>query len=173
MLEPILFYMTAALIVIFSILVVTARSAVHCAIYLIAALLCIAALYIYLHAEFIAGIQILTYVGSIMVLFLFVIMLINFNEEARARQAAGQWKAGIAVSVALAGIILYYKFKGGPIVTVATAPPPPVPVSGNTQVVGWGLYVQYVLPFEIASILLLVAIIGAVLLAKGKADSWD
>lgn len=168
-----MFYVTAGLIVLFSILVITARNAVHCAIYLIAALLSIAALYIYMHAEFIAAIQILTYVGGIMVLFLMVIMLINFNEESRMRKATGQWKAAILVSLTLAGLMLYFFFKGGPVITASVPAAGPVPVSGNTEIVGWGLYVPYVLPFEIASLLLLVAIIGSVLLAKGKADTWD
>src|SRR5215471_16709613 len=113
MFERIVFYVTAALIVLFSILVVTARNAVHCAIYLIATLLGIAALYIYLHAEYVAGIQILTYVGGIMVLFLFVIMLINFNEQMRARQSVGRWQAALAVAIAVSTLMLYLYFKSG------------------------------------------------------------
>lgn len=166
MFEQITFYALATAIVMSSFLVVTARNAVHSAIFLIATLLFIAGLYISLQAEFVAGVQILTYVGGIMVLFLFVIMLINVREQLKTRQVTRQWKPAILIGIVLVAELIYFYHKG---ISLNPHPAQPITqVSGNTQQIGWGLYVQYLLPFEIASILLLVAIIGAVLLARSK-----
>jgi NADH-quinone oxidoreductase subunit J len=164
-----MFYGLGGLTVLLAFLVVTARNAVHSAIFLIGTLMCIAGIFIGLGAEFVAGVQILTYVGGIMVLFLFVIMLINVKEQERTRQTARQWWLAIPIGIALAVIFTFFYYKGISISPVAV-PPSPTPVSGNTEQIGWGLYMQYLLPFEIASVLLLVAIIGAVVLAAKRRE---
>ncbi len=164
--DQFIFYLLAALTVIFSLLVVTVRNPVHSALALIAALISIAGIYLSLGAEFVTGVQILVYVGGIMVLFLFVIMLISIGQVERVRQVSRQWKTALVIALALAAELVYFYYQGVDLNPAAPTRMPPV--QGNTQQVGWGLYIDYLLPFEIASVLLLVAIVGAVILARRK-----
>ncbi len=165
--EVIAFYSLAALILVFAVLVVSARSAVHSVLFLVANFLCVAVLYVLLHAEFLAVIQVLVYAGGILVLYLFVVMLVNLKrapEEAsdpRRRDRFGLLLSG-AILAELAAIVLY-SFAAPWSHTAGAAA---VPGPGNVETVGRALYVDYVIPFEVASILLLVAMIGAIVLAK-------
>ena len=167
MLESILFYALAALILGFGMLVVTRRNTVHCVLFLVANLLCVAVVYVLLGAEFLAIIQILVYAGGIVVLYLFVVMLVNLRRPADAPlDARRQSRLGFALAaVMLAEIsaILVYS-SAHPATAVANAPA--AASSGNTETIGMLLYTDYLVPFEVASMLLLVAMIGAVLLAK-------
>jgi NADH-quinone oxidoreductase subunit J len=167
---PFFFYLLAGTMLIGGILVITRRNAVHSALALIGALLAQAGLYLMLYAPFVAGVQIILYAGGIMVLFLFVIMLVNLERAQKERQFNKQWLVGIAAAAALGGlfIAIYTKGKG-------IFPDRPMPASmlsdlelNNTQKVGVLLYGQYMFAFEIASLLLLVAIIGAVVMAKKR-----
>jgi NADH-quinone oxidoreductase subunit J len=167
---PFFFYLLSGTMLIGGILVITRRNAVHSALALIAALLAQAGLYLMLCAPFVAGVQIILYAGGIMVLFLFVIMLVNLERAQKERQFNKQWLVGIAAAGALGGlfITIYTKGKG-------IFPDRPMPASvlsdlelHNTQGVGVLLYGQYMFAFEIASLLLLVAIIGAVVMAKKR-----
>lgn len=167
MLESILFYALAALILGFGVLVVTGRNTVHCVLFLVANLLCVAVVYVLLGAEFLAIIQILVYAGGIVVLYLFVVMLVNLRRPADAPlDARRQSRLGFALAaVMLAEIsaILVYS-SAHPATAVANAPA--AASGGNTETIGMLLYTDYLVPFEVASMLLLVAMIGAVLLAK-------
>src|ERR671929_1716438 len=107
MLNPILFYSFAVLVLAGGILTITRRNAVHSAISLIVSLLGVAGLYLLQQAEFLFAVQIVLYVGGIMVLFLFVIMLVNLDEAAKQRQFNGQWLVGM-VCVALVGALVFY-----------------------------------------------------------------
>jgi NADH-quinone oxidoreductase subunit J len=167
---PFFFYLLAGTMLIGGILVITRRNAVHSALALIAALLAQAGLYLMLYAPFVAGVQIILYAGGIMVLFLFVIMLVNLERARKERQFNKQWLVGIAAAGALGGlfITIYTKGKG----IFADRVMPAALLSDlelhNTQNVGVLLYGQYMFAFEIASLLLLVAIIGAVVMAKKR-----
>jgi NADH-quinone oxidoreductase subunit J len=163
---PFFFYLLATLAVVSGILVITRRNPVHSALALITTLLALAGLYLMLYAPFVAGVQIILYAGGIMVLFLFVIMLVAIEKAEREAQFNSQWVVGIVATAALGVLfVLVYArgrsmFEGHPVLGV--------PESSNTQEVARWLYGAYMLPFEIASLLLLVAIVGAVVMAKKR-----
>jgi NADH-quinone oxidoreductase subunit J len=166
--EAIAFYTLSAFILGFAVLVVSTRDTVHSVLYLVLDFLFVAALYVLLGAEFLAVIQILVYAGGIVVLYLFVVMLVNLKrppEEYRDPRRRSLLGLGLAAAVLaeLGAIALWGYANPAPTVpATATA----FPVSGNTEEVGWLLYTSYLIPFEIASMLLLVAMIGAIVLAK-------
>jgi NADH-quinone oxidoreductase subunit J len=168
MAQAIAFYTIAAFILGFAVLVVTTKDTVHSVLFLVLDFLFVAALYVLLDAQFLAVIQVLVYAGGIVVLYLFVVMLVNLKRPPEAHEdphrlsKLGLGLAG-AVLIELAAILVTGYAKAAPAVTVAAAP---LPVSGNTEQVGWLLYTSYLIPFEIASMLLLVAMIGAIVLAK-------
>ncbi len=166
MLDQIFFYTFAAIILLGGLLTITRRNAVHSAIYLIATLLGVAGLFLHLHAEFLAGVQVILYVGGIMVLFLFVIMLVNLDEAARERQFNRQWLLGLAAALVLLAELGYGVYKGREAFPIGQALPGAA--QPNTQAIADALYQQYMLPFEIASIMLLVAMVGAVVMAKKR-----
>jgi NADH-quinone oxidoreductase subunit J len=162
---PFFFYMLAAIMVIGGILVITRKNAVHSALALILTLLAQAALYLMLYAPFVAGVQIILYAGGIMVLFLFVIMLVNIDRAEKERAFNKQWVVGSIAALALGGLFISVYVKGK---AIFPANPRPGAEGQNTQLIGTMLYGQYMFPFEIASLLLLVAIIGAVVMAKKR-----
>ena len=162
---PFFFYLIAATMVIGGILVITRKNAVHSALALILTLLAQAALYLMLYAPFVAGVQIILYAGGIMVLFLFVIMLVNIDRAEKERAFNKQWVVGSIAALALGGLFISVYAKGKAIFPVN---PRPGAEGQNTQLIGNMLYGQYMFPFEIASLLLLVAIIGAVVMAKKR-----
>ncbi|HEY2933063.1 MAG TPA: NADH-quinone oxidoreductase subunit J [Acidobacteriota bacterium] len=168
LLDQIVFYLLASTIVGLSLMVILARNAVRSALYLISALIGFAGLYIRLKAEFLAGVQILLYVGGIMVLFLFVIMLVSVRSMEHAPARTRQWKVALILAIVMALEVSMFISRGGEIFPVRQAPAVLVNKTQNTQAVGELLYSTYLLPFEIASVLLLVAIIGAVVLAKKR-----
>jgi NADH-quinone oxidoreductase subunit J len=155
-----LFYVLGGLLVIASLMVVFLSSVVHSAMALVAALFLIAILFLTLHAPMVGVLQVLVYAGAIMVLFLFVIMLLNpAAVEPRGRFG---WGFGIVASLLLAGVLVA-------VMTNGEAPLDPVAAMelfGSPETLAKSLFTDFVLPFEIASVLLLVAIIGAVVLAK-------
>ena len=163
-LQGLFFYILAFIILAGAILTITRRSAVHSAIWLVVTLLGVAGLYLHLQAEFLAAVQVLVYVGGIMVLFLFVIMLVNLDEAARHRQFNQQWIIALGCALALMAELAYFVYKGKDSFTFAESGGGSL--QPNTQLISWALYRDYMLPFEIASLLLLVAIVGAVILAK-------
>jgi NADH-quinone oxidoreductase subunit J len=165
--EAIAFYTIAAFILGFAILVVTTKDTVHSVLFLVLDFLFVAALYVLLNAPFLAAIQVLVYAGGIVVLYLFVVMLVNLKRPPEAHQDSHRrtklglgLAAGVLLELAAIGTWGYLK---PPPVLAATAA---MPVTGNTEQVGWLLYTSYLIPFEIASMLLLVAMIGAIVLAK-------
>lgn len=174
MLETTLFYIFAVVAVVSAILVITQRNVVHSAMFLAATLLAVAGIFLTLHAEFLAGVQVIVYVGGILVLFVFVIMLIALNRTASERQFNRQWTLALLTAGILIVEFAYVIFKGkDSLVLLPLVAPPAIPAVGNSQLVGTALYTTYLLPFEIASILLLVAIVGAVVLSKKKTQAED
>jgi len=159
------FYFLAALAVVSAIAVITRRNPVHAALSLIVTLLSIAGFYLMLYAPFVAGVQIVLYAGGIMVLFLFVIMLVNLEQNIREYQFNKQWLVGTVAALALGALLLFVYERGHSIFPRDFAA---LPETQNTQQIGLMLYGNYMLPFEIASLLLLVAIVGAVVMAKKR-----
>jgi NADH-quinone oxidoreductase subunit J len=165
--EAIAFYTISAFVLLFAVLVVSTKDTVHSVLFLVLDFLFVAALYVLLGAEFLAAIQVLVYAGGIVVLYLFVVMLVNLKRPPEAYEDPHRrTKLGFGLSAAVLvelGAIVGYGY-----VTPSAGRPAAaaLPVSGNTEQVGWLLYTSYLIPFEIASMLLLVAMIGAIVLAK-------
>jgi len=189
--ESVFFWVFSIAAILAGLLTVMARNAVHSALFLISSLVSVAALFVLLGAEFIAGVQILVYVGGVMVLFLFVIMLVNVGAEEEGRapifNRPAQVTAALVFVALLAGALVMYAIPKGygalkerdkvsaQQVTSAresqqqSLPPGATGVSRvtkETERIGNKLYTYASLPFEIASVLLLVAIIGSVMLAR-------
>ena len=161
--NELVFYVFAAILVLAAVGVITARNPVHSALLLVLAFFTSAAIWIQLQAEFLAITLVLVYVGAVMVLFLFVVMMLDINI---ARLREGFWRylpLGAAVAVLLViemGFVLHY-FSG----LAGTPAPPPLPEGySNTKELGRLIYTEYVYAFEIAAIVLLVAIVSAIAL---------
>ena len=171
--EAFVFYLLATLILGLGIMVIAARSAVHSVLFLVLNFLLVAILYVTLSAQFVAVIQVLVYAGGIVVLYLFVVMLVSLKRAPELRSdnrrvgIPGVLLAGVVLAE-LIGIVWYTSAHDGPPAAQAAAELP----AGfgdpllNTERLGWILYTEYLIPFELASMLLLVAMIGAIVLAK-------
>ena len=168
MAEALAFYTLSVLILGLAVAVITTPNTVHSVVFLVLNFLCVAVLYVFLQAEFLAVIQVLVYAGGIVVLYLFVVMLVNLGrspEEHQDPRRLGLIGLGLsgAVLLELAGIIAYsYAREQSPPIVAAQASP----VQGNIEELGWLLYTDYLIPFEVASVLLLVAMVGAIVLAR-------
>jgi NADH-quinone oxidoreductase subunit J len=171
MLDSIIFYFFAAVAILSAALMVTRRNAIHSAVFLITALLATAGIFLQLRAEFLFIAQIILYVGGIMVLFVFVIMLVRLDVPLHHLTFRFQKWVAFFVAVALAcevGVMFWYarQLPGAGLLT------PPAPAADqlppNSEQFAKILFSNYLLPFEIASVLLLVAMIGAVVMAKKR-----
>ncbi len=168
--EQIAFYLISAVILAGALAMVASRSLVRSVIWMVISFIGVGALFIMLGAEFVGVVQIMVYAGGIVVLFLFVIMLVNLDELQRMEQLQRQWlPAVLLVCVLLAelGFMLW----AGARDTVAPLPDQLDAAlrsvrDGNVETIGMTLYTDYILPFEMVSMLLLVAMIGAIYLAK-------
>ena len=122
--DTILFYLFALLVLGGGVMTITFRSAVHSAMSLIVSLLGVAGLYLLQHAEFLFAVQIVLYVGGIMVLFLFVIMLVNLDQAAKEKQFSGQWPVALAACAAAGAMLLWFIYKGAGASAIRNAPAP-------------------------------------------------
>jgi NADH-quinone oxidoreductase subunit J len=159
------FYTLAAIILLFGVLVVTARNTVYSILFLVVDFLAIALLYAAMNSMFVAAIQVLVYAGGIVVLYLFVVMLVNLKRPPEEHQdpnrhsmLGGAMAAAVLAELAVIGI---YN-------AIAPAAPPLNGISqvGLVEPVAMSLYTDYLIPFEVASMLLLVAMVGAIILAR-------
>ena len=167
MLTFIAFGTLAAVALLSGIMVITRRNAIHSIIWLIVTLFAVGGIFLLQHAEFLFAVQVILYVGGIMVLFLFVVMLVNLDVALKQAQFSRHWLLGVATVLLVLAPLVYLIYKIGAGLSLPTQPPGPEPVH-NTQAIGQTLYQTYMLPVEIASLLLLVAMIGAVIMAKRK-----
>ncbi len=162
MAEQFFFYIFAFIAVISAICVVTLKNPVHSAFFLIVCLMQVAAVFVLLRAPFLAAVQVFVYVGAVMVLFLFAVMVLDLGKENLLNRLHNQATlAGILVVVlfvAMAALALRGRL------TAPQGPYTEVVLAKNTEVVGKSLYTNYIYPFEIVSLVLLVALIGAVVL---------
>jgi NADH-quinone oxidoreductase subunit J len=166
-LPQLFFFYHAVVIVGLSLLVVTRRNPVHSVLFMLVLFFHIASLYLFLQAEFMAAIQIIVYAGAILVLFLCVILLMNLKEELLTFRFVSSWPTGMVIAGALfAAIVLsVFSLELGPSSEFDIAY---IEETSNLKAVGTQLYTRYIFPFEIASVVLLVAIIGAITLAKKR-----
>ena len=167
--DTILFYIFALLVLGGAVLTITRHSAMHAAISLIVSLLGVAGLYLLQQAEFLFAVQIVLYVGGIMLLFLFVIMLVNLDQAAKQRQFNKQWMIAL-VAVGAVGVQVAWFIHAGRdsfhfASPVLAGTPPGL---GNTEQIADSLFGEYLLPFELVSLLLLVAVVGSVVMAKKR-----
>lgn len=167
MLPKLFFGYFAIVMVVLSLLIITRRNPVHSVLWMIVLFFHIAAMYLFLNAEFLAAVQIILYAGGILVLFVFVIMMLNLKEELTVERFIGEWPIGVALGVS---ILMFIFFK---ISEIAQGPVGEFTIEAikeetHTKALGRVLYTDYILPFEIAGVILLVAIVGAIVLAKKK-----
>ncbi len=162
-----LFYAFAAILVFAALRVVTARNPVHAALWLVLAFFTAAAHWLMLRAEFLAIVLVLVYVGAVMVLFLFVVMMLDVNFDSLRKQFKSYLPVGatvfVLILVEMALVLLGNRLTG---ITGSVAPSPPG--GSNTRALGDLLYTVYVYPFEIAAVVLLVAIIAAIALTHRR-----
>ena len=162
--QSILFYYFAFVIIATAVMAITRRNPVYAVMFLLPCLIHIAGLWVLLGAEFLAAIQIIVYTGAIMVLYLFVIFILDLGSFRTKRIIHSQRPVALAAGAALVLQVLV-------LTLVATfpgpfGPPQEVASGGNTQAVGGVLYTDFLFPFELASLVLLVAMFGAVVLAR-------
>jgi NADH-quinone oxidoreductase subunit J len=155
----VLFYLFGAILLASALAVILVRNPVHAALFLVLAFVTAAALWLLLYAEFLAITLVLVYVGAVMVLFLFVVMMLDINLD---RLREGFWgnlplAAGVGILMAAEMVLLLMRGVDG-----ATAPNAPAPGFSNTKALGQVLYTDYVYAFELAAIVLLVAIVAAI-----------
>jgi len=175
------FYIFAAMTLGGALFTITRRNPVHSAISLIVSLLGVAGLYLMQNADFLFAVQIVLYVGGIMVLFLFVIMLVNLDSAAREKQFNGQWLVALAAVVAVAAVGGWFLYHGRSAFHIAEPAygafaaggggaigGAAIGGAGNIERLADSLFQDYLLPFEIASVLLLVAVVGSVIMAKKR-----
>jgi NADH-quinone oxidoreductase subunit J len=172
--EMVIFWVLAAVAVGAALGVVAQRSAVRSALFLLVHFCCLAGLYILLNAQFVALVQVLIYAGAVVVLFLFVVMLLGVEraEELPDLRRVQQIVGGLLAVLLLAGIAWAFVATGqGP--DAATGPPSRwsgVGKAGSVRAIGAALLTAYAVPFEMAAVLLLVAIVGAIVLAKSRLE---
>jgi len=160
------FFYFAGVIVLTSVLVVGLRNPIYSALFLLIMFFHVAGLYVTLHAEFLAAVQVIVYAGAILVLYLFVVMLLNMRREERYH---AQFPVGMLLGLTILTEVLlltvHRSFSPENAATAQSAKESAA-VSGNTETIGEALYSTYLFPFEVASLILLVAMIGAIILAK-------
>lgn len=168
MLPKLFFVYFSVVMVLSSMLVITRKNPVHSVVWMLVLFVHIAVLYLFLNAEFLAAIQIIIYAGAILVLFLFVIMLLNVKREETEKRFQRHW--GISLIIGIIFIIFFLSILS----KISVLPQRGdytvkfIQSEGSIMTIGKVLYTEYLLPFEVASLILLVAIIGAVVLAKRK-----
>lgn len=158
-----LFYFLSFLAILSALLVVFSKSPVHSVLYLIVTFFAIAGHYVLLNAQFLAAVHVIVYAGAIMVLFLYVIMLLNLNQETEPHKTT-TLKFAATICAGLFLIILVGSLKGS---EQLSQPASQIEV-GSVKDLGRVLFKEFLLPFEISSVLLLVAMVGAVMLGKSE-----
>ena len=165
----ILFLYCALVIVTSGILAISLRNPVHCVLMVLVLFFHMAGLYLTLNAEFLAAVQIIVYAGAVLVLYLFVLFLVSLREELRLDAFVPRAWIGriIALGLAIALVRVVPAFTLGP---QETAAPQAVKAAGNAQALGLELFSTYLLPFELAGLILLVALLGGLVLARREDD---
>jgi NADH-quinone oxidoreductase subunit J len=165
MINKAIFIYFAAVILLSAVLVITRRNPIHSVLFMLLLFFHIAGVFVVLNAEFLAAVQLIVYAGAILILYLFVVMLLNVETESKASRANRYWPwaagFGLLVAAEMALLVTRGAFPAD------TAQPMRLGASGVREL-GIVLYTRYLVPFEIASIILLVGLVGAVMLAKKR-----
>lgn len=169
----ILFYYFAAASIASAILAITRHKPIHSLLWVLALFLHVAGIFLLMGAEFLAAVQVIVYAGAILVFYLFFLMLLDLPSEAAAPRFSAHWPLSVVAGVAFAMLIGYARNIPGalvPPVPPSSAAAAGAPSSGNLATVGTALFTEFALPFEIVSLVLLAAIVGAVVMAKRKTE---
>ncbi|MDY0391666.1 MAG: NADH-quinone oxidoreductase subunit J [Desulfobulbus oligotrophicus] len=169
----IFFIYCALMIIASSILAVSLRNPIHCVLMVLILFFHMAGLYLTLNAEFLAAVQIIVYAGAILVLYLFVLFLVSLRDEIRLVPFIANAWVGRAVAVGLAGVLLYAVLPAFILGEKGKWPVEAVREVTHTKVIGQELYTTYLLPFEIAGLILLVALLGGLVLARRERGEGD
>jgi len=169
MLDTALFYSFALLTLLGAILTVSLRNAVHCAIALVTSLAGVAGLFLLQKAEFLFAVQLVLYIGGITVLFLFVIMLVNLDQTAKQPRYQRHWLIPLLAVIGTGTLFIGFLTRGRDLLALP-APRGTAEAGGNIERLSDLLFHEYLVPFEVASLLLLVAIVGSVVMARKKVD---
>jgi len=168
MLVEVLFWVFAAILAASALAMILVRNPVHAALLLVLCFFTSAAIWLLIEAEFLAVVLILVYVGAVMVLFLFVVMMLDVNvEELRARFTPHTWLGAAVAGLVVFQLVSVVWTRSLGVDVTQGAPPQPADYS-NTAELGKALYTQYVYPFELAAVLLLIAIVAAISLTMRK-----
>jgi NADH-quinone oxidoreductase subunit J len=159
--QGIAFYIFSFLTLLCGVLVITKRNPITCAMCLVLCIVSLAGLFVLLNAFFLAAVQVLVYAGAVMVLFLFVIMLLDLKEEVGRRLKLAQGIAGLVAVATVLFLVVRIIWDSKPGASLK-----PAALAGGTADLGRLLFTNYLLPFEILSVLLLVAMLGVILLSK-------
>ncbi len=163
MMHKIIFMYFAVVILASAILTITRRNPVHSVMFMLLLFFHIAGVFVLLNAEFLAAVQLIVYAGAILILYLFVVMLLNVDKESSAARANRFWPWMVAFGILIACEIVLLISRG----TFPAAVDQPMMLAGTgARELGIVLYQKYLVPFEIASVILLVGLVGAVMLAK-------
>jgi NADH-quinone oxidoreductase subunit J len=163
------FSILALVAVVASLFVVGSKNPVISALWLALTLVAVAGIFVVLHAEFLAAVQIIVYAGAILVFFLFVIMLLNLTRLPPGDPRLFQRWAGLYLALVVLVLIAFaVQVSGGHFGPKGASPPASVAAAGNTEALAALLYTEYVFPFELASVLLTAAVVGAVVLARAR-----
>lgn len=166
MINKLIFLYFAVVMLVSAILMITRRNPIHSVLFMLLLFFHIAGLFVLLNAEFLAAVQLIVYAGAILILYLFVVMLLNVDKESTAARANRYWPWMTVFGILIAGEIVLLVSRG---TFPANAGQQPMKLaSAGVGALGMELYTKYLLPFEIASIVLLVGLVGAVMLAKIK-----
>jgi NADH-quinone oxidoreductase subunit J len=168
MINPIMFYVLAAVLIIAALGVITSRNPVYSAMLLVLSFVTSAALWVMLEAEFLGIALVLVYVGAVMVLFLFVVMMLDVNVEVVRGGMTRYTPLGILVALAVFGEIVFVVWQKRFGDTTFVTPPPKDADYSNTEALGAVLYTEYVYAFELAAVILLLAIVAAIMLTMRK-----
>lgn len=163
MLNKIIFIYFAAVIIISAVLMITRRNPIHSVLLMLLLFFHVAGLFVLLNAEFLAAVQLIVYAGAILILYLFVVMLLNVDKERSAKRANRYWPVMAGFGVVIASEIVLLVARGKFAVDAGQLMKPGF---GSVNALGVELYTNYLVPFEIASVILLVGLVGAVMLAK-------
>src|SRR5512139_2469685 len=165
MINQLIFLYFAAVIIVYAVLTITRRNPVHSVLFMLLLFFHIAGVFVLLNAEFLAAVQLIVYAGAILILYLFVVMLLSVDREVKAARANRFWPwlmgFGLIIAGEIALLVLRGSFPADRGQAVKTA-------GAGVKELGVELYTKYLVPFEIASVILLVGLVGAVMLAKKR-----
>lgn len=163
MINELIFMYFAVVILVSAVLMITRRNPIHSVMFMLLLFFHIAGVFVLLNAEFLAAVQLIVYAGAILILYLFVVMLLNVDRESSAARANRYWRWMVGFGVVIAAEVILLISRG----TFSADAGQPMQLAGSgVKELGELLYQKYLVPFEAASIILLVGLVGAVMLAK-------